>query len=88
MVENLPPRAGDRGDVSLIPGSGRSPGLGNGNPLQYSYLENAMGGGAYRATVHSFGVSHDRVTEQATGFDVLSLFVKIPTVELINIFST
>ena len=88
VVENLPPRAGDRGDVSLIPGSGRSPGLGNGNPLQYSCLENAMDGGAYRATIHSSGVSHDRATEQAAWFDGLTLFVKIPTVELINIFST
>ena len=37
MVQNLPPRAGDQG---LIPGLGRSPGEGNGNPLQYSCLEN------------------------------------------------
>ena len=41
--------AGDRG---LIPGSGRYPGEGNGNPLQYSCLENAMNGGAWQATVH------------------------------------
>ena len=35
------------GDLSLIPGSGRSPGEGNGNPLQYSCLENPMDGGAW-----------------------------------------
>ena len=43
---------GDTGDiVSLIPASGRSPGEGNGNPLQYSYLENPMDRGAWWATV-------------------------------------
>ena len=40
------------GDPDLIPGSGRSPGEGNGNPLQYSCLENPMDRGAWRATVH------------------------------------
>ena len=40
------------GDLGLIPGSGRSPGEGNGNALQYSCLENAMDGGAWQATVH------------------------------------
>ena len=39
-------------DMGLIPGSGRSPGEGNGNPLQYSCLENSMDRGAWRATVH------------------------------------
>ena len=39
------------GDLGLIPGSGRSPGEGNGNPLQYSYLENPMDRGAWWATV-------------------------------------
>ena len=38
MVNNLPANAGDSGDTGSIPGSGRSPGLGNGNPLQYSCL--------------------------------------------------
>ena len=47
--------AGDTGDVSLISGLGRSPGEGNGNPLQYSgeCLENPMDRGAWWATVHS-----------------------------------
>ena len=40
------------GDLSLIPGLGRSPGEGNGNPLQYSCLENPMDRGAWQATVH------------------------------------
>ena len=46
------------GDMGLIPGSGRSTGEGNGNPLQYSCLENPMDGGAWRATVH--GVAKSR----------------------------
>ena len=40
------------GDLGLIPGSGRSPGEGNGNPLQYSCLENSMDGEVWWATVH------------------------------------
>ena len=40
------------GDLNLIPGSGRSPGEGNGNPLQYSFLENSMDRGAWQAIVH------------------------------------
>ena len=45
------------GDVGLIPGSGRSPGGGNGSPLQYSYLENPMEKGVWWATVHSVAES-------------------------------
>ena len=44
--------AGDARDVGLIPGLGRSPGIGNGNSLQYSCLENSMDRGAWRAIVH------------------------------------
>ena len=51
VVKNLPANAGDVGDVGLIPGSGRSPGGGDGNPLQYSCLENPMDRGAWWATV-------------------------------------
>ena len=51
VVKNLPPSTGDTGDVGSIPGSGRSPGRGNGNPLQYSCLENPINRGAWRATV-------------------------------------
>jgi len=43
---------GDAGDMGLIPGLGRSPGGGNGNPLQYSCLENSVDRGAWQATVH------------------------------------
>ena len=44
MVKNPLADAGDAGEVGLFPGSGRSPGVGNGNPLQYSYLENSIHG--------------------------------------------
>ena len=53
MVKNLPANAGATGDVGSIAGSGRSPGGGNGNPLQYSCLENPVDRGAQRITVHS-----------------------------------
>ena len=49
MVKNLPVNAGG---VDLIPGPGRYPGGGNGNPLHYSCLENPMNRGAWQATVH------------------------------------
>ena len=52
VVKNPPANAGNKRDVGLIPGSGRSPGEGNGNPLQYSCLENPMDRGAWRAIVH------------------------------------
>ena len=52
VVKNPPPSAGDIRDVGSIPGSGRSPGEGNGNPLRYSCLENPMDRGAWWATVH------------------------------------
>ena len=52
MVKNLPANAGDAGDTGSIPELRRSPGGGNGNPLQYSCLENPVDIGAWRATVH------------------------------------
>ena len=52
VVKNPPADARDSGDVSLIPGSGRSSGGGHGNPLQYSCLENTMDRAAWWATVH------------------------------------
>ena len=59
VVKNPFASSGDVRDVSSIPGSGRSPGEGHGNPLQYSCLENPMDRGAWQATVH-------RVTESDT----------------------
>ena len=52
MVKNPFVKAINMRDVSSIPGSGRSPGVGHGNPLQYSCLENPMDRGAWWATVH------------------------------------
>ena len=52
VIKNLPPNARDVGDAVWITRSGRSPGGRNGNPLQYSCLENSMDRGAWRARVH------------------------------------
>ena len=51
QTKNLPANAGDTGDAFSIPGSGRSPGEGNGNPLQYSRLGNPMDRGGWQAAV-------------------------------------
>ena len=58
VVKSMSAKAGDIRDVGSIPGLGRSLGGGHGNPLQYSCLENLMGRGAWRATVH--GVANSR----------------------------
>ena len=60
MVKNPPANAGDIGDMSLIPGSVRSPGVENGNLLQYSCLEIFMDRGSWQSTVY-------RVTKSWTG---------------------
>ena len=52
VVKKPPANAGDKRDMGSIPGSGRSPGGGHNNPLQYSCLENPMDRGAWWATVH------------------------------------
>ena len=52
VVKNLPTNTGDVGDTDFIPGLGRCPGGGHGNPLRYSSLENPMDPGAWWATVH------------------------------------
>ena len=57
MVKNTPPNAGDTRDAGSIPGSGRSLGVGNGNSLQYSGLENTMDREAWQATVHRIAQS-------------------------------
>ena len=52
VVKKPPANAGDAREVGSIPGLGRSPGVGNDNPLQYSRLEKSMDRGAWRVTVH------------------------------------
>ena len=54
------------GDTCLIPGSGRSPGEGNGYPLQYSCVENPIDRGAWRATAHGVAQSQTRLRELST----------------------
>ena len=56
MIKNLTASAGE---VGLIPGSGRSPGEGNGNPLQYSFLGYPMDRGAWWVTVHGVAKESD-----------------------------
>ena len=58
MVKDLFADAGAVGDMDSTPGSGRSPGGGSSNPLQYSCLENPMDRGAWRATVHAVAESN------------------------------
>ena len=58
VVKNLPANAGDARDVGSIPGSGRSPGGGNGNPFQYTCMGDLMNRRAWQATVH--GVAQSR----------------------------
>ena len=65
MVKNPPANAGDTGHVGLISGSGRSLGVGNGNPLQYSCLENSMDRGDWQATVHGVTKSQTRLSMHA-----------------------
>ena len=66
VVKNPSTNAGDIGDVHSIPGSGRSPGDGNGNPVQYSCLENPRDRGAWRAAVHGVTKHWTRLSTHTT----------------------
>ena len=66
MVKNLPANAGDIRDSVSIPGSGRSPGGGHGNPLQYSCLGNPMDRGVWWATVYWVAKSRTRLRQLST----------------------
>ena len=63
MVKNLPVSAGDEGGTGSIPGSGRLPEGGNGNPLQYPCLGNPKDRGDWRATVHGVAKSRIRLSK-------------------------
>ena len=65
VVRNPPANEGDARDAGSTPGSGRSPEVGNGNPLQYSCLENSMERGAWWATIHGATESHIQLSNQA-----------------------
>ena len=79
VVKNPPANAGDLRDVGLIPGSGRSPGKGNGNPLPYSCLENSMASGAWRAT-NTHRHTHTSVTA--------GLFSSVQSLSHVQLFVT
>ena len=66
VVKNPSANAGDLRDAGSYPGSGRSPGGGHGNPLQYSCLENPMGRGAWWATIHRITKSQTRLKQLST----------------------
>ena len=74
MVKNLPANVGDTG---LIPGLGRCPGGGNGNLLQYSYLENLMDRGAWRATIHGVAKSRTWLNNCAQGVNLMTRIKKL-----------
>ena len=82
LVKKLHVNAGDVRDPGLIPGLGRSPGEGNGNPLQYSCLENPMDRGAWRATIHRIAKGltqlkrlsmHAHIRSQRVGHDLATV---------------
>ena len=62
MVKNPPATVGDTEDMGSIPGSGRSPEEGNGNPLQYSGLENSQDREAWQAIIHQVTKSRTQLT--------------------------
>ena len=65
MVKNPPANAGDVRDAGSIPGTGRSPGKGNGNPLKYSCLENPMNGGIWRAMVQRVAKNQTQIAQHS-----------------------
>ena len=73
--KNPPVNAGDTGDAGLIPGLGRSPGGGNGNPLQYPHLKNPMNRGAWWATVHGVAKSRTRLSTHALTYHYFFFFI-------------
>ena len=71
VAQTVKATACDAGDLGLIPGLGRSPGEGNGTPLQHSSLENSMDGGAWWATVHGVAKSRTRLSDFTFTFHLL-----------------
>ena len=68
------------GDPSLIPGSGRSSGEGNGNPFQYSCLENPMDGGAWWATVHEIAKSWTWLSDFTSSICIIAIIFMLEIV--------
>ena len=73
MVKNPPANTGDVREAGLTPGSGRSPGGGHGNPLQYSCLQNPMDREAWQATVHRVEKSWTQLKQLSTHAHKLSV---------------
>ena len=85
MVKNTPAIARDIRDMGSIPGLGRSPGEGNGNPLQYSCLENLMDRGSWWATVHRVAES-DTAKARAPHGTVPSYYTKTTVLLVIHLY--
>ena len=79
VLKYMPANAGDSRDMGLIPGSGRSPGVGYGNPLQYSCLGNPTDRGPWQATVSSWGRKELNTTEHA-GTYTHTVFLLLPLI--------
>ena len=73
VIKNSPANAGDVRDTGLIPGPGRSPGGGHGNPLQYSCLGNPIDRGSWQAAVHSIVPMHARAGPRSRSLQLWSL---------------
>ena len=81
MVKNTPANAGDARDVGWIPGSGKSPGVGNGNLLQLSCLENPMDRGTWQARVHGVAKSQTYLSMHAMNSyfkNIIIIYCKYP----------
>ena len=77
MVKNLPANAGDAIDSGSIPGLGKSPGGGHGNPLQYSCLEKPLDTGAWQVTAHQVTKNQTRLNDYHFHFTLSVLIYKI-----------
>ena len=83
MVKNPPATAGDAGHSDLTHGWGRSPGVGNGNPLQYTCLENPMDRGAWWAAVHGLVQLDTTLQLNTHEFFFSSILLKFPNVRIL-----
>ena len=79
VVKDPPAEAGDARDTGSIPGSGRSPGEGDGNPLQYSCLGSPMDRGAWWTTVHGVAKESDTIECTSTHTHMLGANTRDPT---------
>jgi len=82
-VKNLPANSGDVRERSSVPGLGRSPGVGNGNSLQYSCLENPMDRGAWRAMVLTVRKSRTQLKQLRMHAELINNVVLVPCVVLV-----